>query len=261
MPQLSLIINIDTRNQNFNFGGENLKGVVHKDFWDDGIYNKVKYLDGFDKEIIVCIDIHNELSEETLKYIRSISDTVLIRKHTLEPKANDNNYQRAFALASGDIVIKVDQDTACFASSPDFIQEQIDLLEQYDYISYPSRWSPRAHAAPEYDYMWCSTRYMMYKRETLDLTELKKCLSDSDYMYSKYPASIQNPWTEHYLGLSAKYNGKGVYYPPIQSEKGLIFSFSSYDDFILRRLNEYSYPELRKWVEERGIFYPVDLFV
>ena len=257
---ISLIINIDTRNENLNFGGENLKGVVSKDFWDAGVFNKIKYLDGFEKEVIVCIDLHNEIPEDILKYIRSVSDTVLIRKHTSESKFNDNNYQRAFALASGDIVLKVDQDTACFASSPDFIQEQIDLLEQYDYISYPSIWSPRAHTASEYDYMWCSTRYMMYKRETLDLGELKKCLSDSDYLYSKYPASIRNPWTEHAIGLMAKYNGKGVYYPPIQPDKGLIFSWGRYDNYILRRLNEYPYEQLMEWVGQRGINYPNDVF-
>ena len=158
-------------------------------------------------------------------------------------------------------MIKVDQDTACFASSPDFIQEQIDLLEKYDYISYPSHWSPRAHTASEYDYMWCSTRYMMYKKESLDLGELRKCLDDSNYLYSKYPASILNPWTEHIIGLMAKYNGKGVYYPPIQPDKGLIFSFASYDNYILRRLNEYSYSEVKDWVGQRGIHYPNDVQV
>lgn len=260
MPYISLIINCDTRDENLNFGGENLKGCVSKEFLTDGIFNKIKFLDGFDKEVIVCIDEHNSVPEETLKYIRSVSDCVLIRKHTSESKFNDNNYQRALALASGDIVIKVDQDTACFASSPDFIQEQIALLEKYDYISYPSHWSPRAHTASEYDYMWCSTRYMMYKRETLDLTELKKCLSDSEYLYSKYPASILNPWTEHAIGLMAKYNGNGVHYPPIQDTKGLIFSWASYDSYILKRLNEYTFEQVREWVAARGIHYPVDVF-
>lgn len=258
--KISLIYNIDTRNENLNFGGENLKGVVHRDLWDFGLFNKIKYLDGFDKEVIVCVDLHNELPEDVLTYLKSASDVLLIRKHTSEPKFNDNNYVRAFSLASGDIVLKVDQDTICFASSPSFIQEQIDLLEQYDYISYPSQWSPRAHTASEYDYMWCSTRYMMYKRETLDLGELKKCLSDSDYLYSKYPASIQNPWTEHCIGLMAKYNGKGVYYPPIQENKGLIFSLASYDSYILRRLNELTYEEVKQWTMQRGIYYPNDVF-
>lgn len=258
---ISLIINIDTRNENLNFGGENLKGVVSPDFWDAGVFNKIKYLDGFNKEVIVCIDLHNEIPEDVLKYIRSVSDTVLIRKHTSEPKFNDNNYVRSLSLASGDIVIKIDQDTACFAYSPDFIQEQIDLLEKYDFISYPSLFSPNPDVNDNYDYWWCSTRYMMYKRERLDLTELKKCLSDSDYLYSKYPASIRNPWTEHAVGLMAKYNGKGVYYPPIQADKGLIFSWASYDNYILRRLNEYNYEQVKEWVSARGISYPNDVHI
>lgn len=261
MPYLSVVINCDTRFENKSFGGENLKGCVSEDFLTDGIWNKVKFFDGFEKEVIVCIDEHNPVSEETLKYIRSVADCVLIRKHTSEPKFNDNNYQRAFALASGDVVIKVDQDTAMFTSSKEYVQELIDLLETYTYVSYPSIFSPNPDVNDNYDYWWCSTRFLMYKRDSLDLTELKKCLSDSDYLYSKYPASIRNPWTEHAIGLMAKYNGKGVYYPPIEDTKGLIFSWASYDNYILRRLNEYNYNELREWVSKRGIYYPNDVKV
>jgi len=256
---ISLIISCDTRNENLSFGGENLKGVVSLDFLDSGIFNKIKFLDGFEKEVIVCIDEHNPIPEETLKYIRSVSDCVLISKHTSEPKFNDNNYVRALSLASGNIVIKIDQDTACFTNSKEYVQELIDLLETYTYISYPSIFSPNPDVNDNYDYWWCSTRFMMYKRESLDLTELRKCLDDMDYLYNKYPASIRNPWTEHIIGLMAKYNGKGVYYPPIQQDKGLIFSWARYDNYILRRLNEYTYEQVKEWVAARGIVYPNDI--
>lgn len=257
--KISLIISCDTRDENLNFGGENLKGVVSHDFLDFGIYNKIKFLDGLEKEVIVCIDEHNPIPEETLKYIRSVSDCVLIRKHTSEPKFNDNNYVRALSLASGDVVIKIDQDTACFTNSKEYVQELIDLLETYTYISYPSMFSPNPDVNDNYDYWWCSTRFMMYKRESLDLTELRKCLDDMDYLYNKYPASIRNPWTEHIIGLMAKYNGKGVYYPPIEADKGLIFSWARYDNYILRRLNEYNYEQVKEWVAARGIVYPNDI--
>lgn len=257
---ISVIVNVDSRPNNNKFGGENLKGCVSDDFLTDGIWNKVKFFDGFDKEVIVCIDQHEKIKPEILKYIQSISDCVLIRNHTSEPKFNDNNYVRALSLASGDIVCKIDQDTACFTSGKDYVNELIGLLDTYSYISYPSLFSPNPDVNDNYDYWWCSTRWMMYKRETLDICELKRCLSDSNYMYSKYPASIRNPWTEHVVGLMAKYIGNGVYYPPIEPEKGLIFSWGSYDEYILKRLNEYKYEQIKEWVSERGIHYPNDVF-
>lgn len=259
MPQISLIINCDTRAEKQQEGGL-LAGVVNLDFLTDGIFNKQCYLKGFDFETIVFIDKHNDIPQDALDYLYKICDTVVVRKHTEEEKFNDNNYISALSLARGEIVMHIDQDMSCFASSPKFIQDQIDLLENFDYISYPSHWTPRAHTAEEYDYMWCSTRYFICKRETLDFTEIKKCLFDSDYMYGKYPASIRNPWTEHVLGLVAKYTGKGVYYPPINMDEGLVFNWGRYEKFLLRRLNEQSYDTVKDWVESRGIQYPVDVF-
>jgi hypothetical protein len=66
---------------------------------------------------------------------------------------------------------------------------------------------------------------------------------------------------EHWLALISKYSGKGVYYPPIDDSKCLIFTFGSYEKWTLRRLNEMSYEEIVKWVELRGIHYPVDINV
>lgn len=260
-PYISVIFNCDTRDANKQFGGTNLQGVVSPDFLTDSLYNKIKFFEGFDIEVICCIDVHNPIPEDALKYIQSVSDCVLIRKHTGEQKFNDNNYQRAFALASGKYVCKIDQDTACFTNSKEYVQELIDFLEQYSYIGYPSMFSPNPDHNDNYDYWWCSTRWMLYKRETLDLTELKKCLSDSDYMYGKYPASVLNPWTEHVIGLMAKYNGNGVHYPKIETDKGLIFSWGSYDNYILRRLNELPYNGVVDWVNSKGgLVYPNDVF-
>jgi hypothetical protein len=98
----------------------------------------------------------------------------------------------------------------------------------------------------------------MCKRETLDFTEIKKCLQDSDYLYGKYPASIRNPWTEHILGLHAKYNGKGVYYPPIQTDKLTIFTWEKYETYTLRRMNEYTYDQIYEWHNTHPIFYPAN---
>ena len=109
MPYLSLVINVDTRHQRDEFGGENLLGVCNEDFLTFGIENKIAAFEGFDKEVIVCIDEHLPISEPVLKYIRNITDAVIIRKHTNEPSFNCYNYLRALFMASGDIICYIDR--------------------------------------------------------------------------------------------------------------------------------------------------------
>ena len=261
MPRLSVVINIDTRNQNNLFGGENLKGCVNSDYWTDGIWNKVRFFDGFpDKEIIVYIDQHNEMPEETLKYIRGLADTVVIRKHTAEPSFNDWNYLRALQMASGDIVCHIDQDTACFTSSPQPIQEMIDLLEHHSFISYPSYWSPKPVIDDSFGHRtWASTRFFFCKKEALKFEELKNCLIEPNWGYEKYGDSPRRlNWTEHFLTLT---NNDSCFYPPIDLDRIAIFSWGSYDSYILKRLNEFSYDQVKEFILQRGgIEYPCDVF-
>lgn len=258
MPQISIVLNCDTRSQRDEQTGL-FNGVVNTDFITDGVFNKIKFFEGFDIEVIVFIDEHNPVKEKDLEYLRSLADCVVIRKHTHEEKFNDWNYWSALAMCRGDIICHIDQDMACFTSSKDEVQSMIDLLEKYDYVSYHSAHSPNPDYNVNYDYYWCSTRFFMCKRETLDFTEIKKCLQDSDYLYSKYPASVRNPWTEHILALISKYTGKGVFYPP-PSDNIIIFCWDNYEQWTLRRLNEQSFEEVKNWVISKGgIFYPCNL--
>lgn len=258
MPLISIVINADTRNEKPTNDGL-FNGVINLDFITDGVYNKIQFLRGFDIEVILFIDKHNEIPEKALSYIHSICDTVVIRRHTHEEKFNDQNYISALSLARGEYIMHVDQDVAAFSYKKEYVEEMIALLEKYDYISYPSHWSPNPTYDENYDYFWCSTRFFMCKRSTLDFTEIKKCLSDMDYLYSKYPASVKNPWTEHIIALISKYTGKGVYYPPIDLRKLAIFTWGKYDTFTLRRLNELPYEEVANWVASKGIHYPCDV--
>lgn len=257
---LSLCINCDTRGQRDEQTGL-FNGVVNGDFLTDGVFNKIQFLKGFDIETIVFIDQHNPVPERSLEYLRSIADTVVLRKHTNEEKFNDYNYLSALSLCRGDIICHFDQDCNGFSESKEAVQEMIDLLETYDFVSYPCHLSPNPDHNINYDYWWCSTRFFMCKKEALDFTEIRKCLADMDYLYTKYPASVKNPWLEHILGLHAKYNGKkqGVYYPP-HNDKILIFTWDNYEEYLLRRLNTNSFQENMQWVVERGgIFYPNNL--
>lgn len=258
MPKISVVINCDTRNQRDEQTGL-FNGTVNLDFLDSGVFNKVKFFDGFDIETIVFVDEHEPVPEKTLTYLRAIADTVVVRKHTSEEKFNDWNYVSALSLCRGEYIAHFDQDVAAFARNKEAVQELIDLLDNHSFISYPSPWSPNPVVDANYDYWWCSTRFFMCKRETLDITELGKCLRDMDYLYGKYPASVKNPWTEHILGLMAKYNGNGVYYPPIDTNKRTIFTWDNYETYTLTRLNEFSYDEIFKWHDTHPIFYPCNV--
>lgn len=260
MPQISIVINCDTRGEKNEQTGL-FNGVVNADFLTDSVFNKIKFFDGFDKEVIVFIDQHNEVDEKILSYLYSIADTVVLRRHTHEEKFNDYNYLSALSLARGEYIAHFDQDTAAFTSGIGAVQELIDLLNDYSYVSYPSHWSPAPVHDKNYDYWWCSTRFFICRRDTIDFTEVKKCLQDSDYLYSRYPASVKNPWLEHCLGLHAKYNGKGVYYPPIDYTKLCIWTWGRYETYVMRRLNEFTYEEIIKFVAEKGgIVYPNDIY-
>lgn len=262
MPYLSVVINCDTRPQNNKFGGENLKGCVSDDFLTDGIYNKVKFFDGFDdKEVIVYIDQHEQVKEETLKYIRTLADTVIIRNHTNELNFNDWNYLRSLQMASGDIVCKIDQDTACFSNSKEAVQGMIDKLKEYSFVSYPSFWSPKPVIDDSFGKRtWASTRFFMCKREALKFEELKNCIIEPEWGYEKYGDSPRRcNWLEHFLTLT---NNDSCYYPPTDLHNIAIFSWGSYETYTLRRLNEMPYEQIKEFIYRHGgIVYPNDIYL
>jgi len=260
MPYLSLVINVDTRHQRDEFGGENLLGVCNEDFLTFGIENKIAAFEGFDKEVIVCIDEHLPISEPVLKYIRNITDAVIIRKHTNEPSFNCYNYLRALFMASGDIICHIDQDTNIFVSGKEYLEEMIGHLDNYSFVSYPSHWTPKAVDDLSFGKRtWASTRFFFCKQDTLKFDELTACVKEPEYGYAKYGDSPRRTnWLEHYLTLC---NNDSCFYPTIEPEKGLIFSWAKYEQWTLRRLNELPYNEVVAWVGSKGgIVYPVDVY-
>lgn len=254
MPHLSLVINCDTRPQRDSQDGL-FSGVVNEDFLTDGIFNKIKFFDGFDIETIVFIDEHLPVPEKTLEYLRTICDTVVIRKHTHEEHFNDKNYLSALALARGTYIAHFDQDTNAFTSNRESIQYMIDLLEQYKFVSYPSIWTPCAVDDKSFEgRMWASTRFFICKKETLKFDILNDCVDEPEFAYSTFGNVARRcNWLEHYLTLA---NNNSVYYPPIQTEKYTIFTWEKYETYTLRRLNELPYEEIYNWHNTHPIFYP-----
>jgi|SRR6185503_4586743 len=251
---ISIVINCDTRGEKNEQTGL-FGGVCNEDFITDGVFNKIKFFDGFEKEVIVFIDEHLKVQEKTLEYLRSISDCVVIRKHTHENLFNDYNYLSALSLARGEYVAHFDQDTAAFTSTPDSVLYLMELLEQHKFVSYPSIWSPNAVDDPTFKgRMWASTRFFMCKRETLKFDVLRNCIEEPEWAYKTFgDVARRCNWLEHFLTLS---NNNSVYYPPIQTERFTIFTWEKYETYTLRRLNEFSYEEIYNWHNTHPIFYP-----
>lgn len=258
---LSIVINVDTRPERQEQTGM-FSGVVDRDFLDEGIHNKKKFFEGFDFETIVFLDLHEDIDEKQWDYLRKEVDTLVIRKHnkkfqdqTEYPAFNDLNYLNALSMARGDYIFHFDGDCAAFTSSPESVNYIINLLEGYDYVSYPSYWSPNPVIDESFSgNYWVSTRFFACKRSALDFTEIMKCQLDYDYWRTKYPRTRLCHWTEHILQSISK---NGVYYPPIEADKYLIFVWESYEKWTLRRLNDLPYEEVLKWVMSKGgLIYP-----
>ena len=258
-PLISVVINADTRPEKNTDDGL-FNGTVNLDYLTDGIANKIKFFSEYDTEIILFIDKHQEIPEDTLRYIQSICDVVVIRKHTHETNFNDFNYITALFLARGKYIAHFDQDTFAFAPDNRAIESMLHWLEQFDYISYPSHQSPAPCHDDTFDHWWASTRFFICKRATIDFTELRKCQEDYDYWLKTYPVKRACHWTEHLLGSISKYKGKGVFYPPMNINVCAIFTFAHYEKWTLRRLNEQTYDEIKKFIADKGhIQYPNDI--
>lgn len=261
---ISIVINCDTRPEN-NTNQEMFNGVVSRDFLTDGIKNKIKFFEGFDKEIILLIDEHEALEPELLDEVRHLVDVLVIRKHNkkfgdMEIFAgfNDLNYLNALFMARGEYIFHFDGDCAAFTKSKDSIDNIINLLETYDYVSYPSNWSPNPVNDPSFENnYWVSTRFFACKRQTLDFSEILKCQLDYDYWRTTYPRTRLCHWTEHILQSLAK---KGVYYPPFDEENWILWVWETYEKWTLRRLNLIPYEDVINFVRSKGgIIYPNNL--
>lgn len=265
---LSIVINADTRPERLSQEGM-FSGVVDRDFLDEGILNKKKFFEGFDIETILFLDLHEDIDEKTLEYLRQEVNTLVIRKHNkkFEDQVNfagfnDLNYIHALSLARGEYVFHFDMDCAVFKSSDEIVYELIKMLDTYDYISYPSNWSPLPVVDESFDHVWVSTRFFMCKRSTLDFGEILKCQLDYDYWCKTYPVNRKCHWLEHLLGSISKYKGKGVFYPPFEENKWILFCWENYEKWTLRRLNTLPYEDIKTFVYSHGgIHYPNNLTI
>lgn len=266
---ISVVINADTRAgfKNPETSAINtFEGCRSIDFLIDGVRNKIKFFEGFQKEVILFIDEHEILPREAVDELRFMVDTLVIRKHSKKfgdienyEKFNDLNYLSALQLARGEIVFHFDQDCAAFVPNRESVDELIKMLDDYKFISYPSYWSPRAVHDPSFgNRTWASTRFFLCKRETLDFGVLLKCVIEPEWAYQTFGDSPRRcNWLEHFLSLA---NNDSVYYPPMDLSKRAIFCWNKYKSGTFRRLNEMRYDEVVEYINQAGqICYPCDI--
>jgi hypothetical protein len=281
---ISLVVNVDTRKgflQDSTVEEPMLNGTRSVDFITEGILNKIKFLEGFNYEVILYIDVHEPLPEYAEKFLFDLLQrencVIVFSKHreyykeqVYCPKMNDLNYLQALFLARGKYIIHTDADMAIFRRDSSVLSEWKNWLDtgMYEYISYPSRCSPSAVSDPRFNYRWVSTRFFFCKKDVIDFTEVEKCLHDSNYLYTKYGDSDtpKSPWLEHVLGLISYgpnfSTPNKVFYPSMDYEQCLIFSFSNYNKGTLAKFNNMSYEQVKNFViNNGGIQYPCNVRV
>ena len=267
---ISIVINLDTRPGIFDevtVADTMLKGTRSIDFLTEGVRNKQRFFTGYEIETILFVDVHESIPPTTMQEMLDIADTVVISKHReyfnqadYFPKTNDINYLQAISLAKGKYIAHFDSDMAAFCNDRSVVYEWLQWLDfdRYEYISYPSHWSPVAVDDPDFlDYMWTSTRFFICRKDTIQYDEILKCLSSSDYLYTKYPVKRKCPWFEHILGLLS--TREKIFYPPIEPHRYFIFSWDAYRRGLFKELNNTLYPEIKRFVMNKGINYPCNV--
>jgi hypothetical protein len=269
MTFISIVINADSRigfKENESSASQMFDGCRSMDFLLDGVRNKIKFFEGFEKEVILFIDEHEIIPSDVISEIRFMVDTLVIRKHDKNFKDiknfasfNDLNYLSALQLARGEIICHIDQDTAMFTQGKDSVQELIDMLKDHTFVSYPSYWSPRAITDPSFgERTWASTRFFLCKREALKFDTLMRCIEDAEWAYQTFGDSPRRcNWLEHFLALI---NNNSVYYPTIEPNKRSIFCWNNYKSGTFAKLNSMNYEEVREYIQNAGgIQYPCDI--
>lgn len=263
---ISIVVNCDTRpgcwdeeNTTGDYGAGSLHGVRSWDFLTDGVINKLNFFRGYECELILFIDQHDELPDsirETIDQItRNLQAKVVCRynqRRTL--RWNEELYLDALRLATGNYVVHFDGDCAAFAH-PDKREEVVEsMVRMLDSGLVKFVCQPTTLSFAEHGMTWASTRFFMCRREALDMAELELCVHNESYRVGKYG---HTPALEHVLGAIAGLGG--VFYPPANWDEYMIFSWSRYHRELLHMLNGLPYEKVRDYILSCGIHGPNDV--
>lgn len=237
------------------FKDDQLHGCRSYDFLTHGVIAAQKFFEGFEIETILCVDQHGEIPLEVWDKWECAKLTGQLQQLHVAPfdrskyRFNDQLYIQALKRATGEFVVKVDQDVALFRHpNSNIVEQYLRWLDNgFAYVCQPHNGG---------DMMWhASTRFFICKRETLDFPEIERCL-DQNYVNRKYGTGWWCPCLEHILGVQQQ--GK-VLYPPLQPDDYLIWSWVKYYRGILPKLNAMTYEQVRDYILDCGIHGPMDV--
>lgn len=287
--EISIVVNADTRpgigeNKTEAHGG---LGCRSWDFLIDSIYAYKRFFQGHSTEVVLLVDIHEKIPEPVMQELhkmlnRGIIDNLALRRSVRFYQGRAIRewkalfYLEALFMAKGKYIAHFDADTSAFRDpDSDFVEKCIEWVEsgKYDFVSYPNPNSPDPEPpgsmhVVKADYLWVSTRFFFCKRETLDFTEMLKCITNNEthYVYDNYSKYYDKFFakfsTEQVLGLIASTHDRHrIFYPPRNQEEYLIFSWHSYFNGTLEKLNRMEWPEIKKYLNYDcgGIAGPCDL--
>jgi hypothetical protein len=251
---LSLIITADTR-KGFNnesisvgeFENGQPNGTRSVDFLLEGVLQKINFFRGYDIQVVLFIDQHEQIPDRLFMQICNIvhacgnNSKVICKPHDrTQYRWNDKIYIEALKLAEGDYVVKFDADCNAYRSNEcDIVDAYMDLLDEgYKYICQPKH--------PEQKEKWgfASTQFFVCKRETLDLPLIEQSL------YTPLKGK-HNPCLEFTLAILA--GEDNVLYPPRDNDSYMIFCWWKYESGLLKKLNEMLYPEVKEFILKSGI--------
>jgi hypothetical protein len=252
---ISVIINADTRQGYLadkstvgDFGPGSLEGVRSVDFLLDGIENKMRFFDGYDKRCVLYIDQHEIMSDELFAKVSNLvnsygNDSILVVKphDRVKYKWNDRIYIEAFKYTKPGYTVHVDTDCSLYKRDDCNIVEQYFkwLDEGYKYVCQP--WDRLGD-----DMYWASTRFFICKTETLDQPLIEKSVFINPLM------GKHNPCYEHTIGILA---GEGnVLYPPRDDDNYMIFCWARYFSGLIKHLNNKPYNEVKDYILDCGLF-------
>jgi hypothetical protein len=256
--KLSIVINCDTRpnaGDDFhcinNYGSGNLCGVHSLDFLTHGVIAKNRYLEGCNRETILCVDLHDPIPVHIKMEIdRLIIDGEINRiitwPHSKEKhRWNDDIYVRSLREVSSDATHIAHWDGDCIG----YKREGVNIVEKYlshlaNGYKYVCQQTPLDNSV--HGMFWASSRFFFCEKSTLDLDEVERCLDDK-YRSNKLP-EWHLPCMEHILGALS---GEGsVLYPPSDDYNFCVWSWVHYYAGTIKKLNSMSYDEVKKYVFE-----------
>jgi len=256
---ISVVINADTRKgylhsaRGEEWGNKSLHGVRSVDFLLEGVRQKMDFFRGYDTQCLLYVDQHEALSygliaeiDELIGSYGNNSKFILKQHDRTKPRWNDYLYLEALRLADGDYIAHFDQDCNAYRTDEcDIIRRYLLWLNnQYKFICQPTDMTKEAHGM-----WWASTRFFICKKETLNFDEIESNLTTP--VRGKH-----TPCFEHVISVL---NDESVCYPPREDEQYCIFSWATYNSGTIKKLNEMSYADVKKYVlDEQGLFGPND---